>query len=208
MLCVPDEALSAKLNATVRSLLHQFIDKTQELKAAHERLLMDLTTSLESGQEERLQNLKFEEQMAIDMHLANVTHLIQPVRVFANRSTRTGYFEDAKLLEVTRNGNDVKYRVELLIDGAVQWVDPRQIVTHQTDKLSQRMRTDIPATGPGRVVTEQTDFATGQVFAFSPAGWKPVLVVDESALGVVVRWQGPAEPIEFYFPRNQLRIVE
>lgn len=208
LLCVPNDELPENLHAMVQSLLQEFLNKLSQLKPGHQELLRDLHTSLESSRDERLLNLKFEEQMAIDMHLANITSLLPPLRIFANRSTRTDYFEDARLLELNSSGGSLHYRVEFLIDGVTQWVNSRQIVTHQTDKLRQRMLTHIPGDGPGRIVSEETDFATGQVFAYGPAGWKPVLVVDESALGVVVRWQGPAEPIEYYFPRRQLRIVE
>lgn len=209
LLCVPNDELPEKLELMVQSLLQEFLKQLSRVRPDHQRLLRELHTSLESGRDERLLNLKLEEQMAIDMHLANITTLIQPPRIFANRSTRTGYYEDARLLELSSTaGGDLRYRVEFLIDGATQWVSSDRMVTHQTDKLRQRMRTDVPGDGPGRIVSDQTDFATGQVFAYSPAGWKPVLVVDESALGVVVRWQGPAEPIEFYFPRGQLRIVQ
>ena len=210
MLCKASQELPDELRVSVRSLLQAFVKKVDQLQPAHARLLRDLDTRLEGSRRERLAKLKLEEQMVIDLQLAETTHLIQPLRVRANRSSRTNLFEDARLIELREDDEQYRYRVEFLIDGTMQWVDESQLTTHMPERTKSMADTLALASGPGELANDETDFSAGQVFAISarsPFGWKPVTVVDESALGVAVRWHGTAEPIEFYFPRHELRIV-
>lgn len=205
-LCQPTHEMPAELRATLQNLLREYLIQIQRVTPAHDRLVRDLTTRLESGQSNRLAQGQFVEQMAIDMHLAAITHLVQPTRVLANRSLRTNYLEDAHLLELTQSGEAWRYRVEFLIDGSQRWVDGQQIVARVRASANPRLRSRAPADGPGSVATDNTDLSSGQVFAYGLTGWKPAVVVDESALGVVIRWHGAADPIEVYVPRDQLRI--
>lgn len=207
LLCLPGQELPDRLRTELESALKAVLFKIERMQPVHAQLLRDLHTRLESGQSVRLKQGKLTEQMAIDLYLAKVTHLVHPMRVFANRVRATEYYESARLLEVRLRDNNFQYRVELLADGVTQWVDRDQVVTRPSAKLTQRMHIAVPSGGPGQSVTHQTDLRSGQVYAFSAAGWKPVYVIDESALGVVVVWQGPAEPIEFCFARSELRIV-
>ena len=204
-LCQPGAELPETLRSSVHSLLLTYMQHIQSLTPAHDRLVRDLATRLDSGQSDRLAQGKFVEQMAIDMHLASITHLIQPLRVLANRSSRTQYFEDAHLLELKQSGDSWRYRVEFLIDGASQWLEAERVIVRRLDQLQAGKHGPAPTDGPGKVATDSTDFSSGQVFAYGLTGWKPVIFVDESALGVVIRWQGAADPIEDYFPRDQLR---
>lgn len=207
LLCLPNQELPTDLRLAVEALLKATIKKIDQLQPSHIRLLNDLTARMESSQSARLNQGKFAEQMAIDIYLSGVTKLVEPMRVLANRTPASGFFESAKLLEVQSVGDRFRYRVQFLIDGAIQWLEMKQIITRSTQNLTGRMQIHVPVNGPGKVITNNTDLQVGQVYAYSPAGWKPAIVVGESALGVAIRWQGSVESIEFTFPRHELRIV-
>ena len=214
-LCQPTDKLPTKLRSQVHALLEEYLQEIKVITPTHNKLLSDLNTRLESGQRDRLENLKLDEQMAVDIYLAQITHLIQPTRVLASRSARSRFYENALLLDLSKSNGVLAYRVEYLIDGVSQWIDTSQLQTFETNLARSDAQPAVPANkpdeqpidSPGQVVTDLTDFDSGQAYAYCPAGWKPVIVVDESALGVVIRWHGAADPIEYTFPREQLRIV-
>ncbi len=204
MLCMPDAEMPDALRGRVSALLDAFLLALVQLKPQHERLLAELATRLQSTRENRLQEGRLTEQLAIDMYVDKLSPLVQPLRVLANRSPRTGYYEDARLLEVRRVDGQYEYHLAFTLDGHRQWVQPQRI---RTSAIEPALSLPYVDEGPGKAVTDDTDLLNGQVLANSPMGWKPVMVIDESAAGVVLHWQGPAEPVEFYLPRQRLRIV-
>ena len=174
-LCQPTDKLPAKLRSQVQALLEEYLQNIKAITPDHNKLLSDLNTRLESGQRDRLANLKFDEQMAVDIYLAQITHLIQPTRVLASRSTRSSFYENALLLDLTNSNGRLRYRVEFLIDGVSQWIDSSQLQTFESniarsDAKPAADRADQRSIDtPGQVVTDLTDFDSGQVFAYCPS---------------------------------------